>query len=893
MLTLRAAAAVLAAALASTGPALAQVPGAAQPPASQVTPDPWPKTATRDGTTFELYQPQVDSWDDYTWKARAAVRILPAGSQQPVFGTVGITAYTIVDRPNRVVYVEGITITRATFPSAPASAPGWQAQIQAIASEGPATISLARMEQALAIEGAERKARRVPVQNPPPRIVFTERDAALVLIHGDPVWTQVPGTSLQRVMNTRALLLRDGAGRLYLHLLDGFVTATGLAGPWSVARDVPSGAADAARSLSAKGLVDLLEGSPDEKTHAKPRLAAGVPEVVVSTTPTEVITSNGPMDWQPLEGTQLLYVGNTTGNVFLDLADQRYYVLVTGRWFRAAALTGPWTFVAGKDLPGDFFLIPDTSPKENVKASIPGTPQAEEAAIAAEIPHMATVHVDKVSFVPVVNGAPDLRPVDGTTLLYVFNSPQAILMVAPGKWYAVQAGVWFTAPSIDGPWTVATAVPAVVYSIPPSSPLYYVTFVRVYAASPGVVVVGYTPGYTGVVVTPDGTIVYGTGYVYPAYVTATVWYPPPVTYGYAANPTYTPWTGFAMGFAIGWSAAHWCYAPTPYWGAMPYYYHPPVPYGGAYYGTAYHGTAYGAYGGAATWGPGGWAATSGNMYGHYGSTSTVSRDSAGYNAYTGTAWSSKVGTSYNSTTGRMSAGQSAAASNAYTGGYAYGNRGATYNPTTGASASGGRATVGNAYTGQQATVGRAEVTGPGGQTTHVAQVNDQYYASHDGNTYSYNSATGQTQKYDGSTGTWQSTQKPAGASASASSAASSYDRSSGTYSYQKPSGSSGESVSQSRSAGDSRSASSAWGGSWGGSSSHSGGWGGGGGGWGGGGGGGGGWGGGGGGGWGGGGGGDRGGGGGGWGGSDRSWGGGGWGGGGGGGFGGFHGGGRR
>ena len=109
------------------------------------------------------------------------------------------------------------------------------------------------------------------------------------------------------------------------------------------------------------------------------------------------------------------------------------------------------------------------------------------------------------------------------------------------------------------------------------------------------------------------------------------------------------------------------------------------------------------------------------MYSHYGATSAVTRSSAGYNAWTGNAWSSKVGTSYNSVTGRMSAGQRASVSNVYTGGYAYGNRGATYNPSTGVGASGGRATVGNAYTGQQTTVGRGEVTGPGGQTTHVAQ----------------------------------------------------------------------------------------------------------------------------------------------------------------------------
>ncbi|MGA8893426.1 MAG: hypothetical protein WB493_17835 [Anaeromyxobacteraceae bacterium] len=795
-----------AAILLAAGSALAQAPGnEIAPPASTVTPDPWPKSATSNGATFTIYQPQPDSWDDYTYKAHAVVQVLPPGSRDPHFGVVEITAYTIVDRPNRVVYIEGITITKATFPSAPTSAPAWQAEIQSIASAGPSTMSLGRLEQALAIEGAERKSRMVQVENAPPRIVFTQRDAALVLVHGDPIWVPVQGTKLERAVNTRALLLKEASGRLFVHLLDGFVSAMDLAGPWALATKLPSGAAEAARSLAKKGLVDLMEGSPDEKTHAKPTLSAGVPVVVVATTPTEVITSNGPMDWMPIERTQLIYVQNTTGNVFMDLVGQRYYVLVTGRWFRSAALPGPWSHVPGRDLPVDFAAIPDTSPKENVKASVPGTAQAQEAAIEAGIPHMATVYTAKVSFKPIVNGAAELRPVPETSLLYVFNSPQPIIMVSATEWYAVQAGVWFVAPALQGPWTVATSVPAAIYSIPPSSPLYYVTYVQIYAESLGVVVVGYTPGYTGVVILPDGTIVYGTGYVYPAYVTATVWYPPPVTYGYAANPTYTPWTGFAMGFAIGWSAAHWCYAPTPYWGAMPYYYHPPVPYGGAYYGTAYHGTAYGAYGGAATWGPGGWAATSGNMYSHYGSTSTVSRNSAGYNAYTGTAWSSKVGTSYNSTTGRMSAGQSASASNAYTGGYASGNRGATYNPSTGVSASGGKATVGNAYTGQQATVGHATVTGPGGQSTHVAEVNNQYYAGHDGNTYSYNSSTGQSQKYNSSTSSWDSASKQESAN--------------------------GANVSQSRSSGDSRSASSSWGGDWGGSSSHSGGGGGGGQGW--------------------------------------------------------------
>ena len=103
-------------------------------------------------------------------------------------------------------------------------------------------------------------------------------------------------------------------------------------------------------------------------------------------------------------------------------------------------------------------------------------------------------------------------------------------------------GVWFAASSVQGPWAVATALPAVIYSIPPSSPLYYVTYVQIYAVTPQAVVAGYTPGYLGTVATPDGVVVYGTGYTYVPYIGPTVWYSSPVTYGYAASLTWTPWT---------------------------------------------------------------------------------------------------------------------------------------------------------------------------------------------------------------------------------------------------------------------------------------------------------------------------------------------------------------
>ncbi len=752
-----------------------------QPDGSQVTPDPWPKIVKQDGATYTLYQPQLDSWDGYNFAAHAAVSVLPAGAKDPDFGVIEITAKTHVFRLFRTVHFRDITVTKATFPSTPGKAVWYQDNFQTMVSGGDSTMSLDRLQTMLSIENALKMGKTVPVKNDPPKIIFSPKTAVLVSIDGEPVWRQVTDTSLERVINSRALImLDDKSGKYYIHIFDGFVEAPALTGPWTVAKTLPNGASKAAQELSKQRVVDLMNGPADKKLSLK----TVVPDVIVTTTPTELVITDGAPDWAPVQGTMLLYVKNTTGNIFKDLNNQNTYVLVTGRWFQAPDLAGPWQYVPGKSLPPDFFKIPDDSPKENVKASIPSTPQAQEAVIANEIPETATVYRAKATFTPVINGAPDLKPIPDTSLMYVFNSPMPIIMVSQYQWYGLQNGVWFTASSAQGPWVVATSIPASIYSIPPSSPLYYVTYVKIYDTTPQYVVVGYTPGYMGTVVTADGVVVYGTGYAYVPYIGPSVWYAPPITYGYAANPTWTPWTGWAMGFGFGWamgatwgSTCCWGYAAAPYWGAMPY-----APY--AYH---YAGYAYGPHG-AAVWGPGGWAATTGNVYSHWGSTTAVSRGSAGYNAWTGNAWASRVGTSYNSVTGRVSAGQRAGVANVYTGNYAYGQRGATYNPNTGVTARGGSATYGNAYTGSQSTARGAQVTGPGGNTAGAARVGNNYYADHDGNVYK-NTGSG-WDKYDN--GSWNSVQDSAKTQSLNNDAAS-------------------------RFAGDQRSASSSWGSrSWGG-----------------------------------------------------------------------------
>lgn len=729
---------------------------AAQTPASGTSapaasaPDPWPRrviTGTGDAvTTFLIYQPQLDSWSGVSLEGHAAVSVQPPGSKNPTFGVFWFTARTDVDKVNRVVFLEDLNITRLSFPSAPDKAAAWQAALQGTEKDKKSkAIALDRLEAELGIVQEKKVGESKPLNNGPPQILFSDVPAVLVLVDGAPVWKPQPDTSLQRLINTSAIVLKASSGEMYFHLFDGWLKATSLQGPWEVG-DPHLGRKDdlekAYNAVLAAGNGDpMIGGSASDKNAPKPSLKSKpTPVVYVETQATELIVTSGPADYQPIAGTQLLYVTNTTGRVFKDIDNQNSYVLISGRWFSAPSTAGPWTFVPASSLPPDFAKIPDDSPVENVKAAVPGTTQAKEAVVASSIPQTATVQRSAQIAKPITyDGAPQWKPIESTTLQYAVNASTPVIMTGAYSYYACQSGIWFSSASPNGPWAVAAWVPAAIYSIPPSNPLYYLTYVQVYGSTPSVVYVGYTPGYTGAIVY-DGVVVYGTGYVYTPWI-GTVWYGPPVTYGYGVGMAYTPWTGWAWAFGVGCGFAMgaamcgygwgWCGWG---WGAA----------WGGYYGG--YGAAYWGHGGGAVWGPGYASWSSGNVYSHWGNTSAVTRSGGGYNAWTGNAWHGTEGAAYNSRTGVASAGQHGSVANAYTGNYASGTRGTAYDTKTGASASGWHGTAGNAYTGNSITGGRGTVTTASGQTTNVAgmhgdqggvaKVGNNVYADHDGNVYS-------------------------------------------------------------------------------------------------------------------------------------------------------------
>jgi hypothetical protein len=605
----------------------------------------WPRRVASGATTYVIYEPMVDSWNGHQLTARSAVEVQSGGQPQPTYGVVAIQALTLVDKTSRTVSLENVHVVGGDFPSAGQRIQDYLKTLRKAFPKQLEGLSLDYLAASLAVAAPLPEESAPPLNNAPPKIIFSTKPAILVYVDGPPVYRPVAETELQRVINSRLLLLKDRAGQCYLRIRDGYMTSPSLKGPWLVASEPPKGAAEAEKQVMASPTpVDLLDGQTDLPANLPPSLtSATAPIIYVATTPTELILFEGQPNFVPIAGTRLLYVANTTGNVFRLLTDQWTYVLLAGRWFRAPSLDGPWQFMPADHLPPDFANIPNTSPKENVKASVPGTQQATEALIANSIPESTKVPRDTQIQPPQFDGPPRFRPIVGTPLYCVVNSGTPIIEVDSQSWYACQNGVWYAASSVTGPWTAATSVPAVIYTIPPSSPLHYLTYVQVYGATPEFVYEGYTPGYWGTEV-EDGVVVYGTGYDYPPWV-GDVWYGWPCTWGCGWGPCWTPWDDWCFDYGFGWGCGFggfaWsrCHPPRPWWGPRRDWHHQ---------------------GGVTAWSRSDTASPAGNIYARQ-----TPRGGFGTRWRAGADPAATYARAYNSRTGALAAGQRASVSNVY------------------------------------------------------------------------------------------------------------------------------------------------------------------------------------------------------------------------------------
>ena len=517
--------------------------------AAAITPDPWPREfTTPKGNTAIMYQPQFETFKGDTISGRAAISVTKKGETAPKFGVIFFTASVSVDRDDRSVEIRHVKVSRVRFPNiTPEKEKTFAGIVEAEVPKWNLVISYDRVLENVKVAEREKKSAQ-GLKNDPPKVLFAEEPTVLVTLDGDPQLRDVEGAPLKLVVNTPLFLVLDTRNNHYF-LAGGkkwWYEAPDAKGPWRSIGGPPSDIADlAAQATEAQKKSD--KDTPDEDGTQ----AANPPKIVVATEPTELIVSEGKPSFKPVAGVgaDLLSMENTESNVLLDVPTQNYYALLSGRWFRSKALAaGTWTYVPPDALPATFAKIPPDSDIGDMRASVPGTDEAEDAVLDAQIPQTTAVKRADAKLDVQYDGDPRFIPIEGTKTEYAINTPTSVLRIA-GRYYACDNAVWYVADSPTGPWLLADSVPSDdVDQIPPSVPVYNVKYVRIYDSTPDEVFVGYTQGYEGCYPW-GGTVVWGTGWHYRPWVGPVFWWPRPYTWGFHAH--YTPWSGW--GFGVSWS----------------------------------------------------------------------------------------------------------------------------------------------------------------------------------------------------------------------------------------------------------------------------------------------------------------------------------------------------
>jgi hypothetical protein len=615
-------------------PAAQTPPPATKPAASTVAPTAaaaapapvdggWPRIYDLpSGGSVLLYQPQISSWEKQKHLVGfSAVSYRSKAGDKPALGSIKVEADTKVALTDRLVSFSPMKITEANFPTLQKEQiREIVAQIDKVIPDDDRVIALDRVLANLD------KSQIVPknvegIKADPPTIFFSKTPAVIVNLDGEAIWSPIKENDLKFAVNTNWDLFQYGpTATYYLRNNDVWLKARDVKGPWSAAGKLP----DSFKKLPAEENWKEVKANLPGRSIA----ASAVPKVFVSLQPAELILLTGEPNYLLVQGTELLWVSNTESDVFRMGKAGSVYYLVAGRWFSAPDFTGPWTF-ATPSLPEDFKKIPLEHARSRVLASVPGTDQAAEAVLLAQVPQTARVKKKELKAPEVAfQGDPQFTPIEKTTVQRAVNTDKDVFKVGD-SYYMCYQGVWFVGKGASGPWEVASSVPEQIYQIPVSSPAHHVTYVTVEDDDDEWVTYAAAAGYTGMMVA-WGCTVWGSGYYYPPYIGwggyYPYYYPHFPTYGYSA--WYNPWTG-----AYGRSAAVY------------------GPYGGAGVGARYNPRT-GTYArGAAAWGPygargvaqaynprtGTYAQTrqGSNVYGNWGSTSVQRGDDwARTNRYT-------------------------------------------------------------------------------------------------------------------------------------------------------------------------------------------------------------------------------------------------------------------
>ena len=466
----------------------------------------FPRTVILPGGSFTVYEPQIEDHDGFTNATAWSAAVFRPSEGEATVGAIKYSAKMVVDLDDRVVTIFDRELLELKFPELDdIQLASLTAELRAGISTQPETMPL-DVVLGYVVDKPDDDI-SVEVSHEPPTILYATVPTLLVVIDGEPIKVAVDGAEgLAFTVNTNwDLFHSEATDRWSLLLGDTWLTAATLEGPWGLGA-APEGVSALPEDERWKA---VREASPNGSI-----ASTDVPDIRVAAAPAELIVTKGAAELEPVPGTQLSFVSNTSSDIVFNADDGYFYFLTSGRRFKAKLLNGPWSSVTS--LPDDFLKIPAGHPRGHVRASIPGTPEAALAVAQAQVPQ--TADVSRTTEAPVVIYAgdnPEFARIERTNVYRATNTSFDVFRV-DGMYYLCHNAVWFVAADPKGPWRVTDMIPADIYQIPADSPSHHVTYVKVYETTPESVYFGYTPGYHYAYVS-NGVVVYGSGYYWGTY----------------------------------------------------------------------------------------------------------------------------------------------------------------------------------------------------------------------------------------------------------------------------------------------------------------------------------------------------------------------------------------
>ena len=186
------------------------------------------------------------------------------------------------------------------------------------------------------------------------------------------------------------------------------------------------------------------------------RVSTRPPEIYVRRSPAVLVQIDGEPVMQPVDSPALEYVINSAADIFHDVRDDRWLLLIDGFWASAPKLIGPWEWFDGK-LPIVLTQLKIDHPRGHIRRYVPGTKRYAnrvDKSPPVRPEQMPEIIVsEKPAELVLLKGDPLFMLVPRIKLMTVANTASDLLFhPRTAKYFLLVSGRWFQSDEIDGPW---------------------------------------------------------------------------------------------------------------------------------------------------------------------------------------------------------------------------------------------------------------------------------------------------------------------------------------------------------------------------------------------------------------------------------------------------------